>query len=230
MVNKVTVFLPMRKGSVRVKNKNIRDFASIKGGLAFIKLSQLIQVKEIDKIIVSTDDNEIKILVKSFKNKKLVIDDRPAHLATSETLTNEIIDYIPSIIEEGLVIWTHVTSPFVDAKIYSQAIKSYFDNYSKHDSLMSVTKIQKFIWNQNGPITYDRKKEKWPRTQTIEPVYEINSGFFLADINIYKNNKDRIGYNPFFYELTHKESYDIDWEEDFEIAEVLWTNLYKGNK
>ena len=45
----------MRKGSQRVKNKNIRDFSGIEGGLTYIKLSQLLEVKEINTIIVSTD-------------------------------------------------------------------------------------------------------------------------------------------------------------------------------
>ena len=55
-MNKVTVFLPMRKGSQRIKNKNIRDFSGIKGGLSFIKISQLLKVESISRIVISTDD------------------------------------------------------------------------------------------------------------------------------------------------------------------------------
>ena len=87
---------------------------------------------------------------------------------------------------------------------------------------MSVTKIQKFIWNESGPISYDKSKEKWPRTQTIDPLYEVNSAIFMADIEIYKNIGDRIGKKPLLFETSEKQSFDIDWEDDFEIAEVLW--------
>ena len=226
-MSKVTVFLPMRKGSQRIKNKNIKDFAGVKGGLTFIKLSQLLNVENIENIIVSTDDKEVKEIANSFKSSKIIVDDRPTHLATSETSTDELIDYVPNIIESGTVLWTHVTSPFITEDIYNSAINHYFKNIDKNDSLMSVTKIQKFLWDKNKPITYDRKKEKWPRTQTIEPVYEINSGIFIANIDLYKKYNDRIGATPFMYELNEKESYDIDWEENFEIAEILWKK-YNG--
>jgi len=39
-LNNIVAFLPMRKGSERVPNKNIKTFANINGGLAFIKIQQ----------------------------------------------------------------------------------------------------------------------------------------------------------------------------------------------
>lgn len=221
-MNKVIAFLPCRKGSQRVKNKNVRDFAGISGGLTYIKISQLLKVKEIKTIVISTNDEEVKTIAKSFDDKRIVIDNRPDYLAESSTSTDELIAYVPKIIESGLVLWTHVTSPLVNEDVYSEAIKRYFENIRIHDSLMSVTKIQKFIWNQNGPISYDRLKEKWPRTQTIDPLYEVNSAIFIADIEIYKNIGDRIGKKPLLFKTSEKQSFDIDWEDDFEIAEVLW--------
>jgi CMP-N-acetylneuraminic acid synthetase len=222
-LNKVIVFLPMRKGSQRVKNKNIKDFANIKGGLTFIKISQLLKIKLISKIIISTNDEEVKSIALSFKSDKIIIDDRPEHLASSSTSTDDLIKYIPSIIKNATVLWTHVTSPFVDEKLYDDMIQKYFENIKTNDSLMSVTKIQKFLWNSSDPINYDKTIEKWPRTQTIEPIYEVNSGAFIADISVYKRLDDRIGKKPFLYELSTKEAFDIDWKDDFEIAEVLWS-------
>jgi CMP-N-acetylneuraminic acid synthetase len=221
-LSNISVFLPMRKGSQRVKNKNIRDFSGIEGGLTYIKLSQLLEVKEINTIIVSTDHEKVKEIARSFNNSKIVIDDRPSNLASSNTSTDDLIKYVPSVISKGVVLWTHVTSPFIDSRIYSQAIKCYFNNLDNNDSLMSVTEIQKFIWNESGPITYDSNKEKWPRTQTLSSLYEINSGIFLADIDIYKNQQNRIGKKPFFFKLDSKMALDIDWKDDFDIAEVLW--------
>ncbi|WP_419782965.1 cytidylyltransferase domain-containing protein [Malaciobacter marinus] len=221
----IIAFLPMRKGSQRIKNKNIKKFANIKKGLTFIKISQLLKVKEIDKIIVSTDDKKVIDIALSFDSKKIHIDKRPKELATSSTSTDELIKYVTKIIKKGIVIWTHVTSPFIDEKIYSKMIKTYLDN-KNNDSLMSVTKIQKFLWDKKNPINYNRKKEKWPRTQTLNPVYEVNSGAFINEIKNYKKFNDRIGKNPILFELDTIQSFDIDWKEDFEIAQVLWEKYY----
>ena len=226
-MNNIIAFVPCRKGSQRVKNKNVRDFADIHGGLTRIKITQLLKVKEIKTIIISTNDEEVKAIAKSFNNNKIIIDDRPDYLADSSTSTDELIKYIPKIIKSGLVLWTHVTSPLINEKIYSEAIKKYFENINIHDSLMSVTKLQKFIWGQNNPVSYDKLKEKWPRTQTIKPLYEVNSAIFIADIKIYKTMNDRIGKTPLLFETSEKLSFDIDWEDDFEIAEILWDKYGK---
>jgi len=222
-LNEVIVFLPMRKGSQRVKNKNINDFAGIKGGLTFIKISQLLQCKKIDKVIVSTNDEEVKNIALSFNDPRIILDDRPGHLANSKTSTDDLVKYVPKIIDSGTVLWTHVTSPFITGTLYDDMIDKYLANLQQYDSLMSVTKIQKFLWNKEKPINYEKLREKWPRTQTLEPIFEINSGAFIADIEVYKQLQDRIGTNPYLYELSHIVAFDIDWQDDFDIAEILWS-------
>lgn len=224
---KISVFLPCRAGSERVPHKNTRTFAGTEGGLLKIKLQQLIACNVIDTIVLSTNDEEVIQLAKTLSSDKIKIDRRPEHLATSSTSTDDLVKYVPSIISEGAVLWTHVTSPFIDGKIYEEAINTYKEVLSKgeNDSLMSVTALRTFIWNKEGAVNYDRNKEKWPRTQTIEPLYEINSGIFLADIDIYKNLQDRIGKKPFLFENNDIDSFDIDWEEDFFIAEAIYKKL-----
>lgn len=224
---KISVFLPCRAGSERVPHKNTRTFAGVEGGLLKIKLQQLIACNAIDAIFLSTNDDEVIHLAEELSSHKIKIDRRPEHLATSSTSTDDLVKYVPTIIHEGAVLWTHVTSPFIDEKIYEEAINAYKDVLAKgeYDSLMSVTSLRTFIWNKEGAINYDRQKEKWPRTQTIEPLYEINSGIFLADINIYTNLQDRIGKKPFLFENNDIDSFDIDWEEDFFIAEAIYKKL-----
>ena len=56
MSNLVAFFLPIRKGSQRVKNKNTRTFAGIEGGLVRLKLEQLLKSNRIDQVILSTND------------------------------------------------------------------------------------------------------------------------------------------------------------------------------
>lgn len=229
-MTKVSVFLPCRAGSERVPKKNTRTFASIEGGLLKIKLNQLISCQSVDNIVLSTNDESVIAIAEKLNNKKIVIDKRPEHLATSKTSTDDLVKYVPSVINDGIVLWTHVTSPFVDEVVYEKAIKQYLEviKSGEYDSLMSVTALRTFIWNKSGAMNYDRTKEKWPRTQTIEPLFEIDSGIFLADIDIYKKLEDRIGNKPFLFENNEIDSFDIDWEEDFFIAEAIYKQLKKG--
>ena len=83
---------------------------------------------------------------------------------------------------------------------------------------MTVTKIQKFIWNGGEPLNYDRSVKKWPRTQTINPLWEINSGAFLAPKAIYEDSLDRIGDKPYLFQLSDEIAFDIDWLPNFKMA------------
>ena len=227
-MKKNIVFLPCRKGSQRVPNKNTRPFAGIEGGLLRIKLEQLLTCDKIDKIYLSSDDEVVLNIGKSMNNNRIIIDKRPDYLCQSSTSTDDVIRYVPELIkEDATIIWTHVTSPFLKAETYDKMIDSYYNNLSKYDSLMSVNELRTFIWNKDGAINYDRDKEKWPRTQTLEPWYEINSGAFIADRSIYTQLHDRVGKHVYPYVTTKMESFDIDWPEDFEMAEMIYRTIQK---
>ncbi|MEH6679588.1 MAG: acylneuraminate cytidylyltransferase family protein [Sediminicola sp.] len=222
----VTAFLPCRAGSQRIPNKNTKEFSGNKGGLLTIKLKQLLEVPLIDRIILSTNDQKV-IDIAFNMDSRVFIDVRPEHLATSETSTDDLINYVPNIISEGHILWTHVTSPFLNSDIYQLAIKQYLDNIKsgRYDSLMTVNKLQTFLWDKNGSVNYDRNVEKWPRTQTLPELFEINSGIFINSANNYLKYNDRIGVNPFLYQTQGLASFDIDWPEDFHLAELMYSNI-----
>ena len=62
----------------------------------------------------------------------------------------------------------------------------------------------------------------WPRTQDLEPLYEINHTMFLAKREVYTVQKNRIGQKPLLHIMDEFHSKDIDWEEDFTIAEIMY--------
>ncbi|OEK06089.1 acylneuraminate cytidylyltransferase [Flavivirga aquatica] len=222
----ITVFLPCRAGSQRVPKKNTKNFSGIEGGLLRIKLEQLLKVSMIDRIIVSTNDQEV-IRIASKISSDIVIDVRPEYLATSLTSTDDLINYVPKIIKEGHILWTHVTSPFLTNTVYEDVIKTYFEVLKKgeNDSLMTVNKVQTFLWNKEGSINYDRNIEKWPRTQTLPELFEVNSGVFINSRDNYVNGGDRIAETPFLYRTKGYASFDIDWEHDFSLGELIYKKL-----
>lgn len=221
----IAVFLPTRKGSERVKNKNTRKFSDFEGGLLELKLLQLKHLN-VEEVILSTNDEEslkvAKTLQKDFPNLK--IDLRPDHLASSSTSLTDLINYVPEITGCDHIIWTHVTSPMVDATTYQESIDRYEEAIKNgHDSLMSVLPFQNFLWKKEFNDIINREGElRWPRTQDLAILYEINSAIFITPRNIYKEKMDRVGDNPYLFEMNKLNSLDVDWEEDFKIAEAVY--------
>ncbi|WFE68812.1 acylneuraminate cytidylyltransferase family protein [Thiomicrospira sp. R3] len=218
----INVFLPCRKGSERVPKKNIKPFAGFKNGLIEIKLNQLIEAQNIKAVYLSTNDDEILDYAGSLNNPKIIIHKRLEELSSSRTSTDQLVTHALDLIKEGEILWTHVTSPFLTSQAYDQIIEKYYaEKRNGFDSLMTTNLIHAFLWNQNGPINYDREKEKWPRTQTLKPIHEINSAVFLASADIYRSLDDRIGQNPYLYPLDKVQGFDIDWQNDFNIAQAM---------
>jgi len=225
----INVFLPCRKGSERVPKKNIKPFAQFNNGLIEIKLKQLLKVKQIDKIFLSTNDDEILDYAASLNEPKIILHKRDEGLSSSQTSTDKLVAHALELIESGEILWTHVTSPFLSTQSYDQIIEKYLEVKKQgYDSLMTTNLIHGFLWNKNKPINYDRTKEKWPRTQTLDPIHEINSAVFLASAGIYQAFDDRIGQKPYLYSLDKIQGFDIDWEQDFMIAEVIQKEIYKS--
>lgn len=218
----VNVFLPCRKGSERVPKKNIKTFAQFENGLIEIKLKQLLEANKIDKIYLSTNDDEILDYADSLNEAKIILHKRSEHLSSSQTSTDQLVAHALELIQKGDILWTHVTSPFLTAQNYDQIIEEYLEVKKQgYDSLMTTNLIHGFLWNETGPINYDRTTEKWPRTQTLEPIHEVNSAVFLTNAEIYQKLDDRIGQHPYLYPLDKIQGFDIDWEDDFKIAQAI---------
>lgn len=228
-MNKISFFLPTRKGSERVKNKNTRPFAGIEGGILKLKLQQLLNIERVEDIVVSTNDEQTIEVAESFDNPRIRIIERPEHLCLSSTVIEDFIDYIPSVVESEHIFWVHATAPFADESILNKALDTYIEAISsgEYDSLLSVNKIQQFLWSatENKCINHDRSKVKWPRTQDLEPLYEINHAFYINSRDNYLKYHDRIGEKPYLFELDKLHSYDIDWEDDFAIAEMIYSKI-----
>ena len=232
-MEKVTFFLPTRKGSQRVQSKNTRPFAHFQGGLVENKLSQLVKTKNIDEIILSTNDENCIRIAEPFLKRcsRLIIIERADELCSDSTNLQDLITYVPTITNAEHILWGHVTTPIADEKIYDEAVKLYFDKIKYgYDSLLSVVELKNFLLNKDGQIINNATNLSWPRTQDLESLYEINHVIFLASRQIYKQQKNRVGKKVFLFEMDKIKSYDIDWEDDFMIAEMLFKNTHKNDK
>lgn len=228
-MSKIAFFLPTRKGSERVKNKNTRPFAGIEGGLLENKITQLLDTKLIDEIILSTNDKQcIEIAQRySSQDSRLRIIERPDSLCLSTTNLQELICYVPTITDADYIVWGHVTTPLADSQQYDEGIRLFKSKMNEgYDSLVGVTELRNFLLNEDGELINNSTNLPWPRTQDLNPLYEINHTMFLAHRNIYIKEKNRIGHKPLLHVMDKIHSFDIDWEDDFTIAEILYQKLF----
>ncbi len=230
----ISFFIPIRKGSKRIINKNLKKLPRNKHGLTELKITQLkklrkklsSKIKQQVEFIVSTNCNNVI----KFLNKYpwIKIHKRSEILSTDNSL-DKLIQIVPKICKGNYILWTHVTSPLFDEKEYSSFLKKFLENKKKHNSAFSADTIQKFVFSDKKWISHDVRKRKWPRTQDLKPLYVANSAAFIASREVYINRNDRICSNPLPIVTNKKKALDIDNLEDFKKLKII-LNVKKNNR
>jgi CMP-N-acetylneuraminic acid synthetase len=213
----IIALVPMRHHSERVSGKNYRLIAG-KPLYAHI-LTTLIGCSEISEVIVDTDSPVIMQGISEQFPSVLVIE-RPQHLSGDDVPMNEVLLYDVIQAPAAYYLQTHSTNPLLRAETISRAISTFFENFPDYDSLFSVTKIQTRLWDaQCRAINHD--PAILLRTQDLPPIYEENSCIYFFERETFLEKRNRLGVNPLMFEISSRESWDIDDELDFQIVDFL---------
>ena len=160
-------------------------------------------------------------------DSRLRIIPRPEELCLSSTNLQDLICYVPTVTDADHILWGHVTTPLAGAEEYDKGIELYLSKLEEgYDSLVGVTELKNFLLNKNGKLVNNTTDIPWPRTQDLEALYEINHTMFLAQREVYTKLKNRLGEKVLLHVMDEIHSKDIDWEDDFTIAEIMYKNLY----
>lgn len=221
---KVSALVPMRANSKRVPNKNILNLNG-KPVCCWI-LESLSKSNFIDEIIVNTDSDVIKKIASKFEKVKIL--NRPESLIGENISIQPLIEHDLKFACNEHIIQTHATNPLLKQKTIDNAIKKYFENLSKHDSLFSVTPIkQRFYLNNIQPINHNPKL--LIPTQNLKPIFHENSCIYIFSKKSNFITKNRLGHKPIMFEMDYLESSDIDEWHDFYWTDFLLKkdNTYK---
>lgn len=225
MINeKILAIIPARGGSKRVPKKNIK---SLNGKpLIYYSINSALQSQYIDKVIVSTDNEEIKDVSIRFGAE---IVERPNNLAEDESSTIDVVFHVLDTLKENsydptLIILIQPTSPLRDNEDIDKAIELFLK--SKCDILMSVCETKhppywcfKLEEGLLKPI-FDNKYLSM-RSQDLNKTYQPNGAIFIARPKDLNRNKSFYSENTIPYIMPLEKSVDIDDEFDFMIAEFL---------
>ena len=175
-MRQITAIIPVRAGSTRLKNKNIAPFAGT--NLLVNKINQLKQVKEITRIVVSSDSDVMLAMAKAAGAET---HKRALEYCDEKTKTfGEVVRHIAESVEGDDILWATCTSPLVFPKDYRAAIAAYYPALEEgFDSLMSVESFKRYIWTEEGPLNYELGLKHVP-SQQLPTMYFVTDGILMA--------------------------------------------------
>lgn len=214
--------IPARGGSKRLPRKNVLKLAgkplivwSIEAGL---------KSKYLDKIVVTSDDDEILNI--SEKTGTAIIK-RPDYLANDVAKTFDAIKHtIQNMQNYDYIVLLQPTSPLRNEFHIDEAIELL--ELKKADAIVSVCEMEHSpLWSNTLPRddnmnSFLKDEVLNKRSQDLETYYRINGAIYICKTEkLLSQESFFLKDNIFAYKMDRLNSIDIDEEIDFIIAKSI---------
>ncbi len=212
--------IPARGGSVGVPKKNIRPL----GGKPLIEhtFEQVKQVAELDKIVLSTDNEEIAA---TGHKHGVIIVKRPPELATGEAKTELALLHVLEALEDenpfDYVVVLEPTSPFRTPETISNCIRTIIDKGG--ESLVTLRETRSSLGNLTDGMFKLLNPDAPRRRQDRQPLYYESSTVYVCSVDHLKATGSLVCDHWLGMEVSEREAFDINTMLDFAIAEVIIT-------
>ena len=218
----LVAIIPARGGSKGIPNKNLKEFK----GKPLIQwtIEQAHKSEYIDRVIVSTDSNEIANISRKLGAEVPFI--RPKYLAKDTTSMIETVIYtLDNLKEINDLILLQPTSPLRRVADINNIVRLRSDN--NRSSAVSVKEISDYpewmIRIKNKHISsYCTNTKSAKRRQDLEKIYILNGSLYLTTRRHIYTNQSFISYETIPYIMKKEFSIDIDDESDWNYAEFIY--------
>lgn len=222
MKNKYLAIIPARGGSKRLPRKNVLNLCG--KPLISYSIEAGLKSKYIDKVIVSSDDEEILNISSKLRAETIK---RPDELSSDTATTFDAIKHtIDNVEKYDYVVLLQPTSPLRNEKHIDEAIE--FLEEKKASAIISVCEVEHSpLWSntlpKNGSMNNFLKEEVLnKRSQDLEKYYRLNGAIYICRTDLLLKEKSFfLKEDIFAYIMAKKYSIDIDEDIDFKIAEIF---------
>ena len=224
---KVLAIIPARGGSKGIPGKNLKEL----GGkpLLYWPIDAALEVKGIDKVAVSTDDQKIK---EAAIAREVVVVDRPDYLAGDRSLVIDAIRYTVNEFEKrgeyfDITILLECTSPFKNTSHIEQAIDLI--ETGKADSVTTfkescVSPGRLWSVSENEVKPFLETSEPFMPRQKQPKAWQLTGEVYAFRTDLLKKETKAISLLLGHVVPIISDSIldiDIDSEIDLELAEIL---------
>lgn len=224
---RLLALIPARGGSKGIPRKNIKKLAG-KPLIAWT-IEAALKAKGIDRIVLSTEDEEIASLAKKLGAQVPFI--RPIEIAQDDTSgIAPVLHAIELFPDYDWVLLLQPTSPLRSVEDIDGIIQ--FCRDAGAPSAVSISEISKHpVWmyhkdSNNRLEALMPNRPEITRRQDLQSAYALNGALYLARTDWLIKNQGFIGPETLGYVMPNERSVDLDTPMDWLWAEYLigWIN------
>ena len=223
--DKIIAIIIARGGSKSIPRKNVLPLHG-KPLVAWpIDLAK--SVKKIDRVIVSTDDDEIMSIAKKYGAE--VPFKRPAELAEDETPTLPVLQHCVRYLEEheqyrpDIVVLLYPTAPYLKKERVEEALELFEKTGCK--SVISVVKDWGRFWKEQPDGSFrPLHPEKRVNRQYYKPLLREDGAIYYSRYDVLMNQNELVDSTDVaFLYMGEDENVDIDNSRDLRKAQERTT-------
>ena len=148
---------------------------------------------------------------------------RPKYLDGDNINANDFIREFINNVDADIYVNAHTTSPFAKPSTIAELVDRVASG--EYDSAFCAESLRTFMWQNGKPINFD--PDHFPRTQDLPLIYgETSIAYVFTKDSFLKHNR-RLGSHPYIKEVGKIEAMDIDYPEDFDIANAVYKEVIK---
>lgn len=214
--------IPARGGSKRLPRKNVLDLAG--KPLISWSIEAALKSKYIDKVIVTSDDDEILGIAKKFGSDTIK---RPDELASDTATSFDAVKHaIDNVDKHDYALLLQPTSPLRTSQHIDEAIELLMSRNA--NAIISVTEMDHSpLWSNILPD--DRSMEGFlqdevlhKRSQDLPTYYRLNGSIYICKTErLLTEESFFIKDGVYSYIMDRESSVDIDEAIDFKLAELF---------
>jgi CMP-N,N'-diacetyllegionaminic acid synthase len=224
----ILAIIPARGGSKGIPRKNIKPLAG-KPLIAWT-IESALQARGIDRVIVSTEDEEIALVAKQCGAEVPFL--RPLALAQDDTPgIAPVLHAIDQLPYYDWVLLLQPTSPFRSAEDIQGIIQFCRDQSAP--SVVSVTQVSKHpFWMYQRDEQYRLQplipnRPEITQRQDLPAAYALNGALYLARTDWLIQNQGFIGPETLGYVMSEEHSVDLDTSVDWQWVEYLIDRIHE---
>jgi len=230
--DKTIAIIPARGGSKRIPRKNIIDFFG-KPLIAYT-IEAAINSKIFDKVIVSTDDEEIADISKKYGAEVPFL--RDIHADDYSNVSDVIISTLTRLELEKNEKYQNVFMLMPNCPIRDEEdIQQHFEAFQTNNRNFQISGFEYGWMNPWWAHTMDDSAKATPffkealtkRSQDLDKLYCPTGAIWIASVSEIYKSKTFYGPDFHFSLLNWKSAVDIDDYDDLEMAKAIY--LVKNN-
>ena len=209
---KIVAFLPAKGSSSRIESKNMK---LLDGKPLFLHtLEKLVNSKLFDAVYLDTESESV-IEAASEVDCEILLRDKS--LASNKTDGNKMFINEVNHVDADIYVQVLCTSPFIDIGTIKAGIET-IKKSERYDSAVLVRKEKQYLWDEHGP-SYDI--ENIPNSIDLGDTIIETMGLYIVKKEAALRIQRRVGEHPYLLEATALEAIDVNWPDDFKLAELI---------